>query len=100
MNKIILGMLALGAIAIGIMWAASTPASLVKNTATIDAIIPAGTSVQEVYVRALATGAYDPREVAVKKGIPVRFHFSAESRAGCGKQLILDSFGLVLTSYR
>ncbi len=51
-----------------------------------------GAGVQDVYVKALGTGFYDKAEVTVKKGIPVRFHFSAEQNAGCGRYIIIDGF--------
>jgi len=45
---------------------------------------PSG-SVQEVYLKATGSG-YDKSEITVKKGIPVRLHFTAEN-AGCGSYL-------------
>ena len=54
--------------------------------------------VQDVYVKALSTGTYDKTEVAVQKGVPVRFHFSAESGAGCGRVLVMEEFGVSLVS--
>ncbi len=55
---------------------------------------PVGNSgnVQDVYVKALGTGFYDKQEVTVKKGVPVRFHFSAERNSGCGRYIIIDGF--------
>ena len=43
--------------------------------------------VQEVYLKATA-GGYDKSEIVVKKGIPVRLHFTAQN-AGCGSQLVI-----------
>lgn len=57
-----------------------------------------GQEVQDVYVRALGTGTYDKEEITVKKGIPVRFHFTAESSAGCGKALVIPAFDVSLVS--
>ncbi|MDP2718165.1 MAG: cupredoxin domain-containing protein, partial [Candidatus Micrarchaeota archaeon] len=61
---------------------------------------PTGSSgaVQDVFIRALPTGFYDQLEVTVKKGVPVRFHFTAEPGSGCGAQLIMDAFGVNLVS--
>ncbi len=53
---------------------------------------------QEVYVKALSTGRYDKAEVQVKAGVPVRFHFSADANAGCGRQLVIPDFGVRLVS--
>ncbi len=54
--------------------------------------------VQDVYIKALSSGIYDKQQVTVKKGIPVRLHFSAEKGAGCGKMLIMKKFGVQLLS--
>ncbi len=63
------------------------------------AVIPSGNGeVQEVYVKALSTGVYDKQQITVKKGIPVRFHFSAEQGAGCGKVLVIRKFNVQLLS--
>ncbi|MBI5553457.1 MAG: cupredoxin domain-containing protein [Candidatus Diapherotrites archaeon] len=59
---------------------------------------PVSGAVQDVYIKALSTGVYDNREVVVKKGIPVRLHFSAESGAGCGRVLIMKKFNVSLLS--
>ncbi len=55
-------------------------------------------AVQDVYMRALSTGAYDKGAVTVQKGIPVRLHFSADRNAGCGKVLVMRNFNVRLTS--
>jgi plastocyanin len=55
-------------------------------------------AVQDFYIRALGTGSYDPAEIAVKKGVPVRFHFTAEADAGCGSYLVMEEFGVKLLS--
>lgn len=53
---------------------------------------------QEVYIKALGTGKYDKPMVTVKKGIPVRLHFSAEPSAGCGSVFVMRKFGVQLVS--
>ena len=55
-------------------------------------------SVQDVYLTALGTGKYDKSSITVKKGIPVLFHFTAETSAGCGKQVIMEDFNVKLVS--
>lgn len=47
-----------------------------------------GQPAQDVYIKALG-GYYDKQEVSVKKGTPVRLHFSAASDAGCGRQMVI-----------
>lgn len=42
---------------------------------------------QEVYLKATGSG-YDKSEITVKKGIPVRLHFTAQN-AGCGSYLVI-----------
>ncbi len=42
---------------------------------------------QEVYLKATSAG-YDKNEIVVKKGIPVRLHFSAKN-AGCGSYMVI-----------
>jgi heme/copper-type cytochrome/quinol oxidase subunit 2 len=49
----------------------------------------AGANAQDIYIRALKTGVYDKQEITVKKGIPVRLHFTADPDAGCGRQVVL-----------
>ncbi len=49
------------------------------------ATAPSSGGIQEVYLKATGSG-YDKNEVTVKKGIPVRLHFTAVN-AGCGSYL-------------
>ncbi len=60
---------------------------------------PSAAGVQDVYIKALGTGGYDNPQVTVKKGIPVRLHFSAQANAGCGRAFYLDGFNVKLISY-
>ncbi len=46
---------------------------------------PSVGGVQEVYLKASGSG-YDPAQITVKKGIPVKLHFSA-TNAGCGSYM-------------
>jgi plastocyanin domain-containing protein len=48
-----------------------------------------GQGVQDIYIRALSNGTYDKQEVTVKKGVPVRLHFTADPNAGCGRQMVI-----------
>ena len=56
------------------------------------------TGAQDVYIKALNTGGYDNPNVTVKKGVPVRLHFSADQGAGCGRSFVMKKFGVQLTS--
>jgi hypothetical protein len=48
-----------------------------------------GGAAQDIYIRALDTGVYDNMAITVKKSIPVRLHFTADTDAGCGRQLVI-----------
>lgn len=74
-----------------------------NNSSTKNAVKPSedtqeNGNYQEIYIKALGTGTYDKPEVTVKKGIPVRLHFSAEQSAGCGKVMVMRDFGIQLIS--
>ena len=116
MNKGILLILAMSIVVFGsIMWmAGASPAAPSSGTVNVvlnssNARAPAangGTAapaaapaqVQVVSVRALGSGVYDHPTLTVKAGTPVEFHFTAGPDAGCGRQLILDGFGVNLVS--
>jgi hypothetical protein len=54
--------------------------------------------IQDIYIRALSNGNYDKSEITVKKGIPVRLHFTADPNAGCGRQIVLYGLNVKATS--
>ena len=45
--------------------------------------------IQDIYIKALRNGEYDNMQLTVKKGVPVRVHFSTEGKVGCGAQLVI-----------
>lgn len=53
---------------------------------------------QDIYIKALANGDYDNKEIVVKKGIPVNVHFTADPAAGCGRQLVIYGLNVNLIS--
>ena len=57
-----------------------------------------GGDVQDIYIKALSDGKYDKQELDVKKGIPVRLHFTADPNAGCGRQIVIYGMGISATS--
>ncbi|MBI5225966.1 cupredoxin domain-containing protein [Candidatus Micrarchaeota archaeon] len=107
MNKVILGLsvvlmvgVAIGFISL-VMATTPTAAPVVGGQGQAVVQPPGnnpGSGVQDVYVRAQPSGRYDYEQITVKKGIPVRFHFTAERGSGCGAQLIMESFGVRLIS--
>ncbi len=74
---------------------ASAPAAAVQG-AQGDA--PAQGGVQDIYVTALATGAYDNSYIRVQANRPVRLHFRAAPGSGCGDVLVMRDFGVQLVS--
>lgn len=60
-----------------------------KSTAT--AVAGAG-GVQEVTIG--VRGGYDPADVRVKKGIPVRLIFDRQETSGCSEEVVLPDFGI------
>ena len=59
------------------------------NKGTVIAQGNGNVPVQDVYIKALSDGTYDKSELTVKKGVPVRLHFTADPNAGCGRQLVI-----------
>ena len=52
----------------------------------------------DVYIKALSDGKYDNQVLTVKKGVPVRLHFTADPNAGCGKEMVIYGMGISATS--
>ncbi|WP_224243067.1 cupredoxin domain-containing protein [Hyalangium gracile] len=51
--------------------------------------------VQEVTIR--VEGGYNPGQVQVKKGVPVRLRFQRKDNAGCSEELVIPDFGVKKT---
>ncbi len=49
---------------------------------------------QDIYLKATQYGTYSPGTLKVKKGIPVRIHFSADFGAGCGHAIIIPEYNI------
>ncbi|MFH1200613.1 MAG: cupredoxin domain-containing protein [Candidatus Micrarchaeota archaeon] len=111
--KLFIAFCAAGIIGLAFFASAINPAAPVRpvqipagtgslDPATPSATVQAGdtgtTGPQIVSIRALDTGAYDKQEVHVKAGIPVKFEFSADAGAGCGKLLVIPGFNVRLVS--
>lgn len=47
---------------------------------------------QDVFLKATEFGTYEPNFLTVKKGIPVRIHFSADAGAACGHEIIFPEY--------
>jgi plastocyanin domain-containing protein len=60
-----------------------------KPTAT--AVAVAG-GVQEVTIQ--VRGGYDPADVRVRKGAPVRLVFDRQETSGCSEEVVLPDFGI------
>ena len=48
--------------------------------------------VQEVVIR--VRGGYDPAQVRVKKGAPVRLVFDRQETSGCSEEVVIPGFGV------
>ena len=59
--------------------------------ATATAVAGAG-GVQEVTIR--VQGGYDPADVRVRKGAPVRLVFDRQESSGCSEEVVLPEFGI------
>ncbi len=57
---------------------------------------PSG-AVQDVFVKATRSG-YDNPNISVHANQPVRFHFTADPGAGCGRSLLIPPYGVQLVS--
>lgn len=60
-----------------------------RQTATAE--VGAG-GVQEVSIT--VHGGYDPAEVRLKKGVPVRLVFERQETSGCSEEVVLPDFGI------
>jgi hypothetical protein len=65
-----------------------------SNQPNTNVVLTPNGSVQEVYLKALSNGDYDRDQITVKKGIPVRLHFSTQGNVGCGRQLVIRGLGV------
>lgn len=65
-------------------------------------VSPSGTQApsqpQDIYIRALSGRTYSTQEIHVTKGVPVRLHFTADTNAGCGRQMVVYGLGVSAVS--
>jgi plastocyanin domain-containing protein len=47
---------------------------------------------QDIYLKATQYGTFSPDYLVVKKGVPVRIHYSADPNAGCGREVVFPQF--------
>lgn len=59
--------------------------------ATATAVAGAG-GVQEVTI--VVRGGYEPADVRVRKGVPVRLIFDRRETSGCSEEVVLPAFGI------
>ncbi len=96
MNNVVFGLVVVLLVGVGVGFAALVMANSPFADAEPTPVAVVTGPVQDVYIKALSTGFYDKQEVTVKKGIPVRLHFSTDGRAGCGSVLFMEKFGVRL----
>ncbi len=63
---------------------------LFAGRAATDATTAGG--VQEVRIR--VAGGYDPANVRVRRGVPVRLLFDRQESSGCSEEVVLPDFGI------
>ncbi len=80
------------AVVLGAYTAFSTPG----NQGTV--ITQGNGQAQDIYIKALSDGTYDKEEVTVKKGLPVRLHFTADPNAGCGRQMVIYGMNISVSA--
>ncbi|MDO8553381.1 MAG: cupredoxin domain-containing protein [Candidatus Micrarchaeota archaeon] len=91
MFLLILGLLVSLVVGGFLVFGSSSQSTDDKNTVPTGAQViltaPNAQGVQEIYLKA-SSGGYDKSEIVVKKGVPVRLHFSAKN-AGCGSYMVI-----------
>ncbi len=99
MTKVLFAAMVVLTIAIFLGFVASYGAfSKTPNQDDVTGGIPAGSQVQEIFIRATAAGVYDKPVITVKKGVPVKLNFSADPNSGCGRGFLMRDFGVDLIS--
>ena len=64
----------------------------IGQNVTANTTMSNGTLVHEVYLNINLSG-YDKSQITVRRGVPVRLHFTAHN-AGCGNQLVIYGLGV------
>ena len=94
----VLSLFALGQIDGGLTVLGSpvTPGSLVASLTTqaAEKTIPAVNAKEQVARMTVAFGAYDPRNLTVKKGVPVRWEIDGQDVSGCASSLVAPLLNL------
>lgn len=71
--------------------AGNNPAVQTGNTEILPPIVEGK---QDLFLKATQYGTYSPSKLKVKKGIPVRIHFSADLGAGCGHTILFPEYNI------
>lgn len=74
--------------------ASGTPSTIDKNPVDPASIVfpPIIDGMQDLSLKATQYGVYEPARLYVKKGIPVRIHYTADPFAGCGREVFFPAF--------
>ncbi len=96
MNNLPIVALLTGLVVVGfffIMQAGATPSEKDATLSPGSGILPPLVDgKQDIYLKATQYGTYDPSTLYVKKGMPVRIHYSADEYAGCGREVIFPEY--------
>jgi sulfite exporter TauE/SafE/copper chaperone CopZ len=73
-----------------------TPGSIIASFAskTSEAAIPAANAQEQVVNMTVAYGTYQPKNLTVRKGIPVRWQIDGKDISGCASSIVVPTFGI------
>lgn len=73
-----------------------TPSSLLASfgSQTVEAAVPSANAQEQVVKMTVAYGTYQPKNLTVKKGIPVRWEIDGKDISGCASSIVVPSYGI------
>lgn len=67
--------------------------SLTSRVATVEPI-PAANAQEQIVKMTVASGTYQPRNLRVKKGVPVRWEIDGKDVGGCASSIVVPTYGI------
>lgn len=77
-----------------ILGSSVTPSTLLSSLRSGAMAIPAANAKEQVIRMTVAYGTYQPKNLSVKKGIPVRWEIDGQDITGCASSLVVPSLGI------
>ena len=73
-----------------------TPGTILASfgSQAVTATIPAANAQEQVINMTVAYGTYQPKQLTVRKGIPVRWEIDGKDIAGCASSLVVPTYGI------